>query len=589
MRSTYKLRQSSDRSTTPSREAYLNHSAEDRPDTKLLQRDVVIKFPTDAISERLEMIDLPGLGAKLLVDTVLTTEFITQELDASIVCLRADEVAPGEFFRVMDLFKKHFRGDMAGRVWVVITKLDQWTPSHLPSDPKQDNVIDGIRSSIDATSVPHQNTYFSSNKFFWSHLAKQGQANSDQAAVDWGEELGVKFIDGQPQLPECWTKGKVDLGKALGRVFKAGGIPAIRELLQTTIAEIVETRIRHQATQDLKTLAKKIAAKVEATKALVSLDDSALVHAAQWEAKIRDAKHKLMFEYKVFEEPARQLQTLLHTTFATICSGSTNISPSRLPEKHMDFGNSLVSTALGHLRNKTVHQLNGIVMQFLADGPRDVEIWGYQNPLVAWSERFPTTDEQWRLLTAKAYEPLVATLKSFDLFPKTNVHAFLNIDEYKILINEKIKVLVHQLIHQINLYLRDQLTEIEEQLMLLQRGGKLTRRGQSSISPAVFDAIAARLRALADGNVEESKPGRTTAMPHKPSASSTVSSAPATSAAPVVTKQPPKAPEPVVEPSIAPVPAPHKTDSDRIAEASSSADSLSSASQVLADPDEELY
>ncbi len=108
----------------PERFKYLNHDPRDlSPSPYLLLEDVLIKFCTSEIHPDLEIIDLPGLGAHVSIDTILSRQAL-EDLDGGLVFVnvidRGDETAA----RIVAGLRELFRGDFAGRVWLVLTRFD---------------------------------------------------------------------------------------------------------------------------------------------------------------------------------------------------------------------------------------------------------------------------------------------------------------------------------------------------------------------------------------------------------------------------------------------------------------------------------
>jgi len=82
------------------RQEYTNHPKEQDAWPYLLLSEVEIGYRTDAISPKIELIDLPGLGARLVSDDQLTKSFLPQ-LDGALVFQSSEQVAAKEAYDLL--------------------------------------------------------------------------------------------------------------------------------------------------------------------------------------------------------------------------------------------------------------------------------------------------------------------------------------------------------------------------------------------------------------------------------------------------------------------------------------------------------
>ena len=503
---------------------YINHQSSNETHDQLLQREVEIEFPTDKISDKLEMIDLPGLDARLIVDTVLTTEFITEELDASVIFLRSDQLAPNSFFKVMSLFKKHFRNQISERVWLVVTKADGLSGDHLPAVPGKDSVFDTLANSLQSTDIPYEHTYFAANPFFTSYLKAKdrGDADPNSRSMGWGRDHNIEFSADQPSLPNHWASNSPTLREAFSRIFEAGGIPAIRHLLQETIAAKVQARVRKSCESDLKEIAKNVAQVVEAMKTLMSNDPSMLIHAAEWNARIGEARTAVLLDFELFTEPTRELKEHLTEQFERICPKTLRKKPFELPGLYEAHAKSLCVSAKQQFRQKIYGAIFDRVSGLLSKQalPQDVPIWSYKNAYDWWIDQKPTAENDWQVAEKASIQPLIDSIAANDLFPTQHLEKFLNIDEYRLLMAEKIRVFSLQAVHATLVYLDAKLAEAEDQLTLIQKGTESsTEFGSVQLPLQEIDEISNELRMLTDEGILSRKKESSDPVSEPPSSS----------------------------------------------------------------------
>ena len=104
------------------RSDYTNHTKGQEPYRYLLLREVELGYRTEEISDKIELIDLPGLGARMASDDELTQAFLPN-LDGALIFQSSEQVAAKEAYdllmRLRELYPR-----LKGRVWMVITRFD---------------------------------------------------------------------------------------------------------------------------------------------------------------------------------------------------------------------------------------------------------------------------------------------------------------------------------------------------------------------------------------------------------------------------------------------------------------------------------
>jgi hypothetical protein len=235
---------------------YLNHKpADTAPSPYLLLEEALIHFQTDVIHPELELIDLPGLGAHVSIDTITSRERLL-ELDGALVFLsvkaRTDEVAEKVFAKL----REAYRGDFVGRVWLVLTNFDTLGTDFLHgSQGSNENGFDGIARLADRHRVPLEQVYLVSN-YLPRTVARDANGKLDRraaaAAVGFQPDEIPPGLDRHPGLLTAYHA-----------IFEDGGLGRLRALLREGLLPIVHKRTQDWITQRLCEVCKRLRGPLE--------------------------------------------------------------------------------------------------------------------------------------------------------------------------------------------------------------------------------------------------------------------------------------------------------------------------------------
>lgn len=221
---------------------FLTHSKDehaDRVNPYLLLAEAYITISGGAgdskplVDPELELVDCPGLEANRSVDTLLTKEYIRDELDGAIVFLRSDATYGSASLEILSDLKEKFRTNFSTRVWVVFNKMD------VPSRETKLEGTDGettfdVVAQIDAKHKLPLSQVLMGCKDIYDLAVKSGGTADRAAALG---KLKLEATD-EPRLQEILRK-HTGLAPAFESLLKDGGVGMLRSLLTEKIGRSV--------------------------------------------------------------------------------------------------------------------------------------------------------------------------------------------------------------------------------------------------------------------------------------------------------------------------------------------------------------
>lgn len=133
------------------RSRYLNYGVrEDRANPLL--REGVVHYESPYLSERLEMFDLPGPGAKSSIDQ-WTTEQYLGDMDGVMLFIYCNKLGDDSVERLYAQLRRNFRERAARRAWIIFTRWDAPTRAALEGDGET-SVFTGIDLFLKNKNIP---------------------------------------------------------------------------------------------------------------------------------------------------------------------------------------------------------------------------------------------------------------------------------------------------------------------------------------------------------------------------------------------------------------------------------------------------
>ena len=203
----------------------LSHDARDEsPSGHLLLADAVIDFPTTSISDKLELIDLPGLGSAESLDTYLTRSSCAAGRRAAVHAGQGGRAGRRhEWPGLRQLGLPQYLGDFQGRLWMVVTYFDGLSDKAVEGTHLGRSVFDAIADLARKRRVPLSQVCLVSNQIF-KRSRDPGRVFTRDAVLDI---LGLPPVpDVPPQLARY-----PEMAAGFEELFKDGGIGRLRTLL----------------------------------------------------------------------------------------------------------------------------------------------------------------------------------------------------------------------------------------------------------------------------------------------------------------------------------------------------------------------
>ncbi len=369
------------------RKEYTNHPTGNEPWPYLLLSQVEVGYRTQAISPKIELIDLPGLGARLFSDDLLTETFLPQ-LDGALVFQSSEQVAAKEAYDLLSKLNGQFRR-MEGRVWMIFTKFDGLTPDHHGSTSETTNILDNIAKTLGDNKVPHEQVLLVGNVYHAKLLGQDGRVRSPSAElVD--SMLHLKLDDeGQPIIPAGFQRHSI-LTAAYKEFLRDGGMERVRRVIGEELATLVEEEVREQVGSELRRIRSTLAGLVRSAAEASRMDANGFRKAILWKVQLQQAQQGLVRDRAILERPTRLVMDQLNHEFINhLCPPALTLPGLRLVRAHADYSRVLREKASVLCRNELTPAVYGWITEKIQTAEHSmgaVRLDGHTSVLQAWEE-----------------------------------------------------------------------------------------------------------------------------------------------------------------------------------------------------------
>jgi hypothetical protein len=465
------------------RDQYTNHPEGQDVWQSLLLNQVEIAYQTEGISEKIELVDLPGLGARLASDDELTRAFLPN-LDGALIFQSSEQVAAKEAYDLLSRLSNQYPR-MQGRVWMVITRFDAVARNSYGYGSAT-TIFDNIHKTMTDNKVPLTQVLLVGNEFHRQLRNPDGTVHPP-TAENFRLSLNLDVdAQNQPIIPEGFGRHP-DLLRAFGHVLEDGGIARVREIIGATLAEEVEREVREQVDSELKALTRALARQVRAAKDTARMDTQAFRRTVQWKVRLQQVLQEIDRDSQMVESPALELIASLKEEFAALCPETLLIDRRRLRRDHQDYVRVLRDQAVG-LSREMLASIYGVVGQRLKgveEKVGKVRLGGSDSPLSAWEDR------QERDLADLSW--YVAEIQSFErpeLFPPGEEEVQLRDVQYRQVMARKIDSVVQRAAFTVGRRIKGHLGELIENLTLIDGSNGHVDTGDPRLFDEILDALA---------------------------------------------------------------------------------------------------
>jgi len=477
---------------------YANHPDGDAVSEYLLLREVEIGFPTDKIDDKLEMIDLPGLGSQNVEDDSLTLAYLPT-LDGGLLFQSTEQVASIEVIRLLGEFRREFRSDLTNRVWMVITRFDGLGQTTLYGDEASPaTVFDSLDRTLRDGGLPHNQVLFVGNEFYKTFLAAQATSPGPLPAERVCDLLKLRLTpDGAIDLPSALERYPV-LRDAYNRVVENGGVPWVREVIAKTLYAAVQKKVQEDARREIREVATILQNRVVAGREQSAMNIDQITAAAQWEAAVQAAADQIE-EKRVTEELARGLGKTLRGLFNTLCGPAMRASLDALVQRHTDQFAPLLRTrgmveVKAEVWPKIVQKVVGILEDLGQKGLTPLNLPGTGSPADTLRKALEKdTVTEWlgpvfdSIVTVPLFGPEKRRQPADPGFAPN-----LSIDEYRKIMTGKLDAVIGEVAHTIAGRLRERLEDLQRQLGWLGNVGANDAPGDT----ATYDDLIRELEGI---------------------------------------------------------------------------------------------
>jgi hypothetical protein len=447
------------------REEYTNHPRDADALRYLLLSSVEIGYRTTAISSKVELIDLPGLGARLFSDDLLTKAFLPQ-LDGALVFQSTEQVAAKEAYELLARLGERFRR-MEGRVWMIITKFDNLASAHLGTTAESENILDNIHKTLGDNRVPLGQVLFVGNQY------RKNLVNADGRLRRPTRELveikfHLKFDDsGKWILPPGFLRHR-ELARAFDEVVRDGGIERVRRVIGAELEQLVENEVREAVEAELRVLRTDLKRLLLSAEQAAKMDASGFSRAVHWKVELQDTRQELDRNREIVEAPTLKVMDQLKSVFiAKLFPERLSLEGAKLRGSHDEYAHVLQQSASHLCQAELVPAVFGWVSEHLRARYAilgDVQLNGAKSPLDAWEARKDAdlVDLAWLAPILRLDEP--------PLFSSTD-DLHISDRDYRAAMPRKLENLCHRAALQISIRVKSHLDQMIDGLALL-RGGK---------------------------------------------------------------------------------------------------------------------
>ena len=237
------------------RAKYTTHVAGAPEDQTLLIKEARLNLDLPTLPEDLELCDLPGLGSERSVDDAVTFDYLPM-LNGALLFINASmNMSDVSLMGAIERFKHTFDGEVAGRAWLVFTRMDGLSTNHFRTGGESFfTVVGGLLAKH---GIPLKQVCFVSNTL---HEGLHNEPAGERAAYAAKQ---MKQTAEKP-VPETCPPG---LRSAWEALLADGGLSQLRKLVTNDVADTLSKEIRASAQRDLEAVRKQLEKRVAAEKA----------------------------------------------------------------------------------------------------------------------------------------------------------------------------------------------------------------------------------------------------------------------------------------------------------------------------------
>lgn len=441
---------------------YLNHPFDPKnPDAPMvvssnrLLWQGEIDLSNDVLPSTLEMVDLPGLGAGKHHDTCVTMDVIKNEgadgLDGALVFLNAGRLSNEEVQNLVIELLDNWKKKANDRVWLIITQYDSLTEAHLGQDGIWFDAVAGVLAKMEIK--PHC-------CFIVSNEVKMPEGLSDDDRIRRAAPM-LKNREFHELTTQSNFQRHPSLEPLIKEIYLNGGIERLRKALITRLAN----DIANEVAGDVRALVANAKSNLDRLRAFIERQkkqnpedrNKATACAKQVDKVIWQCRRGLPELKAATNDLVTGLNKTMHEKSSV--SNIKQITPSAIPGEFKHLADMLDSEFPTLLEAGCMPLFKRISAE-LSTLPA-VAVQNADSVSDAWEKAKQAAEEQ--LLS-----PNVTRFRDLSLIDRLlNRANKMKADEFTELLEEKIRSVTIETIHQMKMRLLDDLSKIHGDLKLL--------------------------------------------------------------------------------------------------------------------------
>lgn len=247
-----------------------------------LLREMRVWYCTTAadFSNRLDLIDLPGLGVERKSDETLTTAFLG-ELDGAFLFSMRNQLTGDEAASLTKHLRKHFGDTLSGRMWLVTTFMHALEPAQLTD---RTGTFKTLADQITKHGFVNNNVVFVSTNIFQAYQRQpDGERNSGDAwdAVKSQQTFKPDYDDKGNLVYPAAIEAFPAFKEAYAGLAFDGGISRIRHLMTQNVEVEVRRQTQEYAARVMSDATQALSKELAASREMGGMTHKQIVDAAK--------------------------------------------------------------------------------------------------------------------------------------------------------------------------------------------------------------------------------------------------------------------------------------------------------------------
>lgn len=365
------------------RRKYATH--QEGPSQYTLLREVRIDFVTDSISSEIEMVDLPGLGVDKESDARLTLA-VLQELDGAFVFQSGHQVRAGAVSQLAEKMREQYARTLGERIWMVVTRCDDLNDVQLhgPADiEEQPSMFCHLAEAMRQQGIHQQNVIFVGNGYYQDRMTA---GIAEHSGVP--DEIRHRYprllqfgSDGEPRIPDRCGRNPGQIGP-WRRFVLDSGIPALREIMQTHVAEAVRQQTCRDVSDRLNGIIEQLKSAFTAAEQQAGMTIEEMLRASRWSGQL-DSMIDHVGRDSRFSQPA---VTAIQERLGGVIDGWGKPASGGLAENHRHLAGMLMQAGMHEASTQTAVVVGEVQLELErrleSEPPPNVD--GLGTPLEHW-------------------------------------------------------------------------------------------------------------------------------------------------------------------------------------------------------------